>query len=204
MFDLFWKDDISILYNVDRLTEFFPSSDMNFDEKLNALVRLCTYAGVLLYLYHRNKDYLYLPIIMMGASLFLHKMSSYERNEHFQIVKKNVDPKKFTLPTVNNPFMNYNVMSNNVNKKPAADIESVKQDINNKFDEGLYKNVDDVFDKTHSNRQYFTMPWTGASNKQGDFSKWLYNDVNNTCKVDQDKCGKSIYEDLRASRPVVQ
>ena len=34
MFDLFWKDDISILYNVDRLTEFFPSSDMNFDEKL--------------------------------------------------------------------------------------------------------------------------------------------------------------------------
>ena len=42
--------------------------------------------------------------------------------------------------------MNYNVMSNNTNKKPAADIESVQQDIKNKFDEGLYKNVDDVFD----------------------------------------------------------
>ena len=135
MFDLFWKDDISILYNVDRLTEFFPSSDMNFDEKLNALVRLCTYAGVLLYLYHKNKDYLYLPIVMMGASLFLNKMSTYERNEHFEIIKKNVDPKKFTLPTVNNPIMNYNVMSNNTNKKPAADIESVQQDIKNKFDE---------------------------------------------------------------------
>ena len=54
MFDLFWKDDISILYNVDRLTEFFPSSDMNFDEKPNALVRLCTYAGILLYLYKFN------------------------------------------------------------------------------------------------------------------------------------------------------
>ena len=63
-------------------------------------------------------------------------------------------------------------MGNNVNKKPAADIENVQQDIKNKFDDGLYKNVDDVFDKTHSNRQYFTMPWTGASNKQGDFSKW--------------------------------
>ena len=69
MFDLFWKDDISILYNVDRLTEFFPSSDMNFDEKLNALVRLCTYAGVLLYLYHRNKRYTYVNMLYMKMKL---------------------------------------------------------------------------------------------------------------------------------------
>ena len=47
------------------------------------------------------------------------------------------------------------------------------------------------------------MPWTGPSNEQGDYSKWLYNNLNNTCKIDQDKCQKSINEDLRVNKPIV-
>jgi hypothetical protein len=202
MFDLFWKDDFSILYNADRLTEFFPSDDMNFNEKLNALVRLCTYAGILLYLYHKKNDYLYLPVIMMSVSLFLHNMHSYERNEQFEIIKKTPVIDNTISPSTHNPFMNFNIM-NNTNDQEKQPINNDPKLIENKFNEGLYKNADDVFDKSHSDRQYFSMPWTGPSNEQGDYSKWLYNNLNNTCKIDQDKCQKSINEDLRVNKPIV-
>jgi len=202
MFDLFWKDDFSILYNADRLTEFFPSDDMNFNEKLNALVRLCTYAGILLYLYHKKNDYLYLPVIMMSVSLFLHNMHSYERNEQFEIIKKTPVIDNTISPSTHNPFMNFNIM-NNTNDQKKQPINNDPKLIENKFNEGLYKNADDVFDKSHSDRQYFSMPWTGPSNEQGDYSKWLYNNLNNTCKIDQDKCQKSINEDLRVNKPIV-
>ena len=202
MFDLFWKDDFSILYNTDRLTEFFPSNDMNFNEKLNALVRLCTYAGILLYLYHKKNDYLYLPVIMMSVSLFLHNMHSYERNEQFKIIKKTPVIDNTISPSSHNPFMNFNIM-NNTNDQKKQPINNDPKLIENKFNEGLNKNADDVFDKSHSDRQYFSMPWTGPSNEQGDYSKWLYNNLNNTCKIDQDKCQKSINEDLRVNKPIV-
>ena len=202
MFDLFWKDDFSILYNTDRLTEFFPSNDMNFNEKLNALVRLCTYAGILLYLYHKKNDYLYLPVIMMSVSLFLHNMHSYERNEQFKIIKKTPVIDNSISPSTHNPFMNFNIM-NNTNDQKKQPINNDPKLIENKFNEGLNKNADDVFDKSHSDRQYFSMPWTGPSNEQGDYSKWLYNNLNNTCKIDQDKCQKSINEDLRVNKPIV-
>ena len=202
MFDLFWKDDFSILYNTDRLTEFFPSNDMNFNEKLNALVRLCTYAGILLYLYHKKNDYLYLPVIMMSVSLFLYNMHSYERNEQFKIIKKTPVIDNTISPSSHNPFMNFNIM-NNTNDQEKQPINNDPKLIENKFNEGLNKNADDVFDKSHSDRQYFSMPWTGPSNEQGDYSKWLYNNLNNTCKIDQDKCQKSINEDLRVNKPIV-
>ena len=202
MFDLFWKDDFSILYNTDRLTEFFPSNDMNFNEKLNALVRLCTYAGILLYLYHKKNDYLYLPVIMMSVSLFLHNMHSYERNEQFKIIKKTPVIDNSISPSTHNPFMNFNIM-NNTNDQKKQPINNDPKLIENKFNEGLNKNADNVFDKSHSDRQYFSMPWTGPSNEQGDYSKWLYNNLNNTCKIDQDKCQKSINEDLRVNKPIV-
>ena len=32
--DKFWYDDIKILFNTQRLTEFFPNKNMNMDEKL--------------------------------------------------------------------------------------------------------------------------------------------------------------------------
>ena len=51
MGDKFWTEDISILYNNDRLTEFYPSYDMTLVEKLNSIVRLSIYLSIILYLF---------------------------------------------------------------------------------------------------------------------------------------------------------
>ena len=60
--------------------------------------------------------------------------------------------------------------------------------------------VNDVFGKMNSQRQFYTMPSTTIPNAQDDFAKWLYLNPK-TCKEDQDFCLK--YEDIRAKRPVM-
>ena len=45
--DKFWLNDMSILYQSDRLTDFFPTTKMNLAEKLNSIFRLSVYIGLL-------------------------------------------------------------------------------------------------------------------------------------------------------------
>jgi hypothetical protein len=69
------------------------------------------------------------------------------------------------------------------------------------FGHNLFTDVDDLFGKMNSQRQFYTMPSTTIPNKQGEFAKWLYSNPK-TCKEDQDYCLR--YEDIRAKRPVMQ
>ena len=66
----------------------------------------------------------------------------------------------------------------NPNRKKACTRREdalIKQKIESKFDKYLYKNVDDIYNKGNSQRQYFTMPYTTIPNNQEDFAKWCYN-----------------------------
>jgi hypothetical protein len=67
------------------------------------------------------------------------------------------------------------------------------------FNHNLFKDVNDVFGKMNSQRQFYTMPNTTIPNAQDDFAKWLYANPK-TCKEDQEFCLR--YEDVRAKRPV--
>jgi len=71
--DPFWSDDISVLYNQERLIEFFPTKDMNRNEKLNSLARFFIYAGLLLALQQREASPLYLAVFGMSATYFIYK-----------------------------------------------------------------------------------------------------------------------------------
>ena len=57
-----------ILFQKDRLKEFFPIKEMNNIEKLNALFRLSIYLGILLTVITQNYMYLYI-IIVTGVCL---------------------------------------------------------------------------------------------------------------------------------------
>jgi hypothetical protein len=47
--DPFWYNDITILWNKNRLTEFFPTKDQALEEKFNAIVRLSIYCFIVLF-----------------------------------------------------------------------------------------------------------------------------------------------------------
>ena len=100
-------------------------------------------------------------------------------------------------------FLNVDPVTNRIVDRPEAcdtnDVE-IKKQIDSSFNNNLYKDVNDVFGKMNSQRQFYTMPSTTIPNAQDDFAKWLYLNPK-TCKEDQDYCLK--YEDVRAKRPVM-
>jgi hypothetical protein len=131
------------------------------------------------------------------------------------IENKNIEIESFeagscTKPTLDNPFMNVTMKDYlnidpetnvTVDRPKACDIsdETIKKSMDDMFNNNLFKDVNDVFGKMNSQRQFYTMPNTQIPNAQDDFAKWLYMNPK-TCKEDQNFCLK--YEDVRAKRPI--
>ena len=91
-----------------------------------------------------------------------------------------------TRPTARNPFMNVLIDEIKFNPtRPAADFAS---DPNNQvvlddfFRVQWTSDPTDVFGRTQSQRQFYTMPSTSIPNDQGSFQNWLYLIPGKTCK----------------------
>lgn len=103
-------------------------------------------------------------------------------------------------PDINNPYMNPLVDEHNDGDIPAAcnaDNEEISDKITATFNENLYRNIEDVFERSNYQRQFYTVPNTTIPNQQTEFSNWLYN-TDTTCKENSFKCLR--YEDLRFKR----
>ena len=107
-----------------------------------------------------------------------------DTSENFTIIKLifRLSKRKCQLPTSNNPFMNV-MLTDDTNSKQACDISNrrVKKLMNNKFKENLFNDVEDVYDRKNSQRQFYTMPSTTVPNNQDTFQNWLYK-TPPTCK----------------------
>jgi hypothetical protein len=105
-------------------------------------------------------------------------------------------------PDKENPFMNpllNDITLNPEDPEPVAcnaDDEEIKEKIVDCYNENLYRDVEDLFERYNSQRQFYTVPHM-YPNDQKSFADWCYKD-DNICKVDQSKCLK--YEDLRYKR----
>jgi len=99
-------------------------------------------------------------------------------------------PDKCKQPTVNNPFMNANLITDKRDRPPACpyyDNEKVAAKVESDFDYNLYRDVSDLYNKRNSQRQYYTMPATTIPNEQTSFAKWCYLSPP-TCKEDSIRC----------------
>jgi hypothetical protein len=202
--DPFWFNDYSIIFERDRLTEFFPSHDMSYIEKLNAILRFSLYTAVVIYVYNRNSNVIFIPFITGLITLYLFKYyrdtntgKSLEELENIHV--------ECTSPKKDNPFMNV-LMSDYTQepeRAPACDItkNSIKEDAEDHFEYNLYRDVSDVWNRTASQRQFYTMPNTTIPNKQKEFAEWLYK-TNSTCKENPKNCARLIAEDIRSNRPI--
>lgn len=221
--DPFWYEEPYIIIQKNRLTEFFPCSDQTLSERFNALVRLGLYCSVILYYYHKDIKYFG---ILIGALLLTYFVYTNSPKENIKKIisnelehktdeleyapVENLENEKCTKPTLDNPFMNVTMkdfMNINqetqaiVDRPPACDTTDpdVKQSMDEMFNHNLFKDVNDVFGKINSQRQFYTMPSTTIPNAQDEFARWLYLNPK-TCKEDQEFCLR--YEDIRAKRPV--
>jgi len=178
MNDKFWFEDPSILIKEDRLKEFFPIKNMTTIEKLNSIMRLTIIISLLLYLICGEYIYLYSIIIVGFLTIFIYK---FQKEKLVNLVTKK------TIPTKDNPFMNFNYISDPKNKPSTVKQDEVEHEINNFFNKDLYRDVSDLYQKNNSQRQFYTMPCTDIVNEQTKYAKWLYY-TDETCKEKGIKC----------------
>ena len=111
--------------------------------------------------------------------------------DEFRIYEKS----KCRKPTKDNPFMNPSVDDYNKSSPAAcnADDEDINDDIELKFNEDMYRDLEDVYNRKNSQRQFFTVANT-IPNDMEAFARWCYKMPEN-CKTDQSRCLN--YQDLR-------
>ena len=69
----YWFQDLSnTIFNLNYALKIFPESTMTYPEKINSLVRLSLYIGLILGLFYSNYLYLYIPIITMALTYLLY------------------------------------------------------------------------------------------------------------------------------------
>tara|TARA_B110000037_G_C17116848_1_gene504127 strand:+ start:1239 stop:2024 length:786 start_codon:yes stop_codon:yes gene_type:complete len=201
--DPFWSNNINVLFDKDNISAFFPTMDMTLIEKLNSLMRLSVYLSIILYLFTSNYLYLYIMILVGAVTYFIFTYQLENINLYlnsisdsdYNLVQKNIiENTKETFdnqrnPTVSNPFMNINLITEDPAQKeppPSWNNEEIKEKIENKFNYNLYRDVGDLYGKNNSQRQFYTTPSTTIPNNQTAFAKWCYN-TGPTCKE------KSLY-----------
>jgi hypothetical protein len=279
----FWMNDVTELYKNNNYLQFYPKYETTPVTQLNAITRFCIYFIILILVFDKNEDWLYLPITLIVIGVILYNVHSYddegkrkefnkilkirrEKKEHEKKLnevelkhdgdieyKLDIDGEKkdelgrvydlqsgyydsngilrvgsktspiigdlenpetlFTVdelldyqqntckrPTIDNPFMNTTLMDFNNGDPPAAcnaDDENIKDESKVYFNHDLFRDVDELWERENSQRQFFTMPNTAVPNNQIEFAKWNWL-TPPTCKEKQENCGNDI--DLRRRR----
>ena len=93
------------------------------------------------------------------------------------------------LPTASNPFGNFLLTdhADRPDRAPACEYDFVKDDIRREFNDGLPRNVGDVYERQNSQRQFYTMPNTRSLPDTKAFAEFLYGNSGG-CKQDPSKC----------------
>lgn len=104
-------------------------------------------------------------------------------------------------PTHDNPFMNPLVHNFNNGDQPMAcnvEDEEIKESMELNFNKDLYRDVEDLWNKGNSQRQFYTVPSRGVPSNQKEFANWLYKSgPQGNCK-ENNLCLR--YEDVRFKR----
>ena len=152
MSNSFWFNDPSILLKQTNVFELWPSAEMKFESKLNAITRLVILLTIIGYLITQKTKFIITGIITLVVIVFLYNIQSKKNikdKEGFinaEMYKKDLmynDPEifknnkqNFTEPATTNPAMNVLLteIADNPNRKPAAPAfnAEVDADINKK------------------------------------------------------------------------
>lgn len=172
MNDKFWSEDLNILFHKDRVTEFYPTYEMDFNEKLNSFARFFIYLGIIISIYKKTIKGMVITLVFLLFSLFLHQ---YNIEDDMKV--------KYTMPTENNPYMNF-LPFDDPKRPRIADVNNpeIKKLIEQKKDIGLYKDATDPYDTSINRLNYHTRAVTSIIPDTDTFARWIFNNTedNNT------------------------
>ncbi len=170
-------------------------------------MRIVVIITLVLFVYRRSFVILLLPVFVGGLSIYFSKYNEILSKSKSKNVKTSIKFNKFlgrpsecTLPTIDNPTMNF-MMSDyrdNPNKPEACDTVNdpeVKELMDKYLNYGVYRDSDDVYNNQKRHERFYTMPTTSLNGeKYAQFRDWVYNSKK-SCKEDTKMC--TPYVDIR-------
>jgi hypothetical protein len=201
-----WFKDMKNFINEKNVDKFFPAPSMNLTEKLNSIMRLAVYFGLILLVINRDVNVLFVPLVTGAFTWFLYRSEQRKmKNEEYFLSKMNLykDPRTSQLcykPTPNNPFMNILMTdyTQQPNRPQACNVSKghIKKMAQKYFERDLYRDVSDIYQKNASDRNFYTTPSTTIPNAQDDFLKFAY-PIGKTCKEGNgDACVKNTFRSV--------
>ena len=219
----FWSNDPTILFNKDSIFELWPTTDMCYEQKLNAITRLIILITILGYISTMSTRILVIGFLTLAVIFVLFKMRKQKLTKEMMkegfFVEENNQPGVFkqksktiinpvTLDSVlndefkegnkRNPFSN--VLLTQINDDPER--KSAPPAFNVDVDEDITKNVKRAVQMMN--------PGIKNTNKQlyGDlyqefeldqFSRQLYSTPNSRVENDQSAYAQFLYNDMKYS-----
>jgi len=182
----FWLNDLTVLFNWNSLLEIIPYTNMNINSKLNAVFRLSIYFSLIMFVLKKNYRYLVIILIVGILTIIVNKnytkLNIENNNGPLNIINidsnDNSDAKGCKLPTPKNPFMNptfQDYKDGNLMKSCHSYDNSVVRSMEEEyFNNDLYRDVSDIFNKENSQREFYTMPVNSIINDSIKFAEWCY------------------------------
>lgn len=178
----FWADNPSILFDSQYITEIWVYSNMDTNQKLNAISRLVILLSLIGYVCFNRYIIFILGLIILGVIVIIHKSG---KKEGF------TDVEKYQRITSNNPLQNlllpeykykepdrvapkYNKqVEDNINENAKNFILQENKD--NADIGNIFSNLGDKFEFEQSMRPFYTNPVTSVGQTEyGDFLGYLF------------------------------
>jgi len=208
---IFWTEHPQVLIkDAWDFFPFSKKSIVCSSSALNSLTRFGFYLGLALFVLTRKAVYLGIPVLaaIFAAALYygmkekgslrqgpevLDKPSFKEgftsnsliegSDAADKIVIDIIGSSERTMPSGPNPYMN--VLINEISeypKKPPAKYLASEKSLDSQFDNRVYADPGDVWNRNQSQRQFYTMPSTSMPNDRDSYQNWLYRVPGKTCK----------------------
>ena len=199
----FWYNDPSILLNKKHIYSVWPSSCMEYNERMNAITRLVIILTVVGYFLTKSNMLVVTSFFTLVGLVIVYKNN---RSKHDMNLISTIDKEGFTsdeafeemkdnfeVPTTKNPLQNLTATENNAEKKSAAPSfnPTVSKEINKNtkeqikelhadfpdIDKKLFRDLGEQENFENSMRPFYSMPNTRLPNDQKSFTDFCYGDM---------------------------
>jgi len=195
-----WFDNPTELFRVDKILQFWPTSQQDPVDRVNATSRFVIYASCIIYLIKRDIRIFILAGMVLAVMFVLEKKKLVKAPEARPVLSVSGlgnTGESCQRPTFDNPMGNV-LLSDYIdkpNRAPACDTSTVRDQIKNLFtstipyDMGRSRSPWPKYQQNAASRQFVTSPVSNIPGDQTGFAEWLYGKKNApSCRDDPSKC----------------
>jgi len=177
-----WFEDPRILFDVNKVLEFWPNARQTSEERVNATSRFIIYATCLIYLLRRDVRIFVLGIMVLAVLYLMYRSNMIKENMYRPEGSGDQAYGNCQIPTIENPMGNVLMTdyADRPNRPPACFSPSVapliKKNLDDTlpYDAGRSRSPLPEQQRYSASRQFVSSPVTTIPGDQTGFAEWLY------------------------------